>query len=177
MAYSADSFVADEQPTTAKWNKLWSNDASFNDGTGIANNAIAAPSLATNAILLGVGTATANQGSIITEVNLTNLSAAITVPAGGRSLFIVAKVNMETSVANDQLILYMKRDPSTYIQSCIQTLAVANRGRTFVTFGYVSAPSAGSYTYRLSAERSTGSGTVTMTASSTAPAIIAVFLV
>lgn len=35
MAYSADTFVADEQPTTAKWNKLWSNDASFNDGTGI----------------------------------------------------------------------------------------------------------------------------------------------
>jgi hypothetical protein len=34
MAYSADSFVADEQPTTAKWNKLWNNDASFNDGTG-----------------------------------------------------------------------------------------------------------------------------------------------
>lgn len=40
MAYSADSFVADEQPTTAKWNKLWSNDASFNDGSGFANGAI-----------------------------------------------------------------------------------------------------------------------------------------
>lgn len=40
MAYSADSFVADEQPTTAKWNKLWTNDASFNDGTGIATGAI-----------------------------------------------------------------------------------------------------------------------------------------
>lgn len=40
MAYSADTFVADEQPTTAKWNKLWSNDASFNDGTGIGDNTI-----------------------------------------------------------------------------------------------------------------------------------------
>lgn len=40
MAYSADTFVADEQPTTAKWNKLWANDASFNDGTGIATGAI-----------------------------------------------------------------------------------------------------------------------------------------
>ena len=40
MSYSADTFVADEQPTTAKWNKLWSNDASFNDGTGIADDAI-----------------------------------------------------------------------------------------------------------------------------------------
>lgn len=40
MAYSADSFVADEVPTTAKWNKLWSNDAAFNDGTGFAADAI-----------------------------------------------------------------------------------------------------------------------------------------
>lgn len=36
MAYSAQTFVADEQPTTAKWNILWSNDASFNDGSGFA---------------------------------------------------------------------------------------------------------------------------------------------
>lgn len=40
MAYSADTFVADEQPTTEKWNKLWSNDASFNDGTGIGDDTI-----------------------------------------------------------------------------------------------------------------------------------------
>ena len=40
MAYSADSFVADEQPTTAKWNKLRSNDAAFNDGTGIGDDTI-----------------------------------------------------------------------------------------------------------------------------------------
>lgn len=40
MAYSADSFVADEQPTTTKWNKLWSNDAALRDGSGVlwANN-------------------------------------------------------------------------------------------------------------------------------------------
>ena len=42
MAYSADTFVADEQPTTAKWNKLWANDAAFNDGSGIAASAILA---------------------------------------------------------------------------------------------------------------------------------------
>lgn len=42
MGYLADSFVADEIPTTSKWNKLWNNDASFNDGTGIADDAIIA---------------------------------------------------------------------------------------------------------------------------------------
>lgn len=40
MAYSADTFVADEQPTTAKWNKLWTNDAAFNDGSGFAAGAL-----------------------------------------------------------------------------------------------------------------------------------------
>lgn len=29
MPYSADSFTAGEVPTTAKWNKLWDNDADF----------------------------------------------------------------------------------------------------------------------------------------------------
>lgn len=50
MAYSADTFVADEQPTTAKWNKLWSNDASFNDGTGIGDNTILARHMADNSV-------------------------------------------------------------------------------------------------------------------------------
>lgn len=40
MSYQAGSFVADEQPTTAKWNLLWGNDASFNDGTGIGDDTI-----------------------------------------------------------------------------------------------------------------------------------------
>lgn len=36
MAYSAWAVIAGEQPTAAKWNLLGSNDASFNDGSGIA---------------------------------------------------------------------------------------------------------------------------------------------
>ena len=40
MSYQSGSFVADEQPTTAKWNILWNNDASFNDGTGIGDDTI-----------------------------------------------------------------------------------------------------------------------------------------
>jgi hypothetical protein len=35
MAYSSWSVVFGEQPSTAKWNILGANDASFNDGTGI----------------------------------------------------------------------------------------------------------------------------------------------
>lgn len=40
MAYASWSVVFGEQPSAAKWNILGTNDASFNDGTGIANGSI-----------------------------------------------------------------------------------------------------------------------------------------
>jgi hypothetical protein len=40
MAYQTWSVVFGEQPSAAKWNILGTNDASFNDGTGIADDAI-----------------------------------------------------------------------------------------------------------------------------------------
>lgn len=40
MTYAAWSVIFGEQPSAAKWNVLGSNDASFNDGTGIANLAL-----------------------------------------------------------------------------------------------------------------------------------------
>ena len=40
MSYTSWSVVFGEQPSASKWNILGTNDASFNDGTGIADNAI-----------------------------------------------------------------------------------------------------------------------------------------
>lgn len=40
MAYAAWSVSFGEQPSASKWNILGTNDASFNDGTGIADAAI-----------------------------------------------------------------------------------------------------------------------------------------
>lgn len=51
MAYAAWSVVFGEQPSAAKWNILGANDASFNDGTGIAASAITPEKL-----LTGTGT-------------------------------------------------------------------------------------------------------------------------
>lgn len=38
--YTAITFVANEQPTTAKWNLIGSNDASFNNGNGFEDDII-----------------------------------------------------------------------------------------------------------------------------------------
>jgi len=40
MAYASWSVVFGEQPSAAKWNILGTNDASFNDGTGIGSGVI-----------------------------------------------------------------------------------------------------------------------------------------
>lgn len=47
MAYASWSVVFGEQPSAAKWNILGTNDASFNDGTGIATAAITSLKLST----------------------------------------------------------------------------------------------------------------------------------
>lgn len=72
MAYSADSFVADEQPTTAKWNKLWSNDAAFNDGSGFADGIVLPKHLIT-----GAGSSWVLQDYVPTWTNFTVSSSTV----------------------------------------------------------------------------------------------------
>jgi len=48
--YTAITFVANEQPTTAKWNLIGSNDSSFNLGTGLEDAVIINRHLAANAV-------------------------------------------------------------------------------------------------------------------------------
>ena len=50
--YVADTFVAGEQPTTAKWNELWGNDASFNSGNGFNDNILVTRHFATSGLQL-----------------------------------------------------------------------------------------------------------------------------
>lgn len=48
--YTAITFVANEQPTTAKWNLIGSNDSSFNLGTGLEDSVILARHIAAGAL-------------------------------------------------------------------------------------------------------------------------------
>lgn len=50
MAYQVWSVVFGEQPSASKWNILGTNDASFNDGTGIASSAIITAKIADDAV-------------------------------------------------------------------------------------------------------------------------------
>lgn len=50
--YTANTFVANEQPSTAKWNQLWGNDASFNNGNGFNDNILITRHFATSGLQL-----------------------------------------------------------------------------------------------------------------------------
>lgn len=67
MAYASWSVVFGEQPSAAKWNILGTNDASFNDGTGIGVAAISKP----EQLVTGAGTSWAWQSWTPTFANIT----------------------------------------------------------------------------------------------------------
>ena len=108
MAYSADTFVADEQPTTAKWNKLWSNDASFNDGTGILDSAILTRHLATGNVTLpkldlssmGIISSTTTTSNFSAATDIDSLSYAI--PAGCTKVYIWGTARLQAQNGTTQ---------------------------------------------------------------------------
>lgn len=69
--YTAITFVANEQPTTAKWNLIGSNDASFNNGNGFEDGILVtrhyADSSITGAKIASYRTKRKNNGSAIAE--------------------------------------------------------------------------------------------------------------
>lgn len=73
MAYTSWSVVFGEQPSAAKWNILGTNDASFNDGSGIADDAITPEKLTT-----GAGSSWAWQDWTPTLTNMTLGSGTVT---------------------------------------------------------------------------------------------------
>lgn len=54
MAYTSWSVVFGEQPSASKWNILGTNDASFNDGSGIADGAVTPDKWVNNTCLFSV---------------------------------------------------------------------------------------------------------------------------
>lgn len=176
MGYTAGSFTAGQQPTTAQWNVLWSNDSSFNDGTGIANNAINAAHLATNAITLGYAQITTNFTTTSSSATqITGITSAVTIPAGGRKVRIrVYMPQVNNSVGGNGVTMQIW-DGTVGSGTVLQTSIITAPGNNYAFIGLIEAvvtPSAGSKTYNASLQ--TGGGTATVTCSSTQPAFILV---
>ena len=175
MAYAAWSVTFGEQPSAAKWNILGTNDASFNDGTGIGTNAIAAASLKTNAIKLGYAAITADVSTASTTVvAATGLSVTVTVPSGSRSIKITAYIAGTYNSSTNQCRLSIW-DGTVGSGTQIAAAFNGNASGQIVpaTMMAVATPSAGSKTYNVGYYGS-GAGTTYITGATTGPSFILV---
>lgn len=183
MAYQAWSVVFGEQPSASKWNILGTNDASFNDGSGIADDAILArhilagavggTELSTSALLLGSASRTSNTSTASTSfVDTASLTSTVTVPAGGRSVLVLLEADRwACSTTGVGIYAEIQCDGVTIGTFTLTAHNTAN-GALPLSFFALNTPASGSRTYKM--RYKTDGGTLTITASATSPARLVV---
>jgi hypothetical protein len=116
---------------------------------------------------------TANQGAITTLVDLSGLTATVTVGAG-RRIKISAYAAFQSTVANDsvQLFIVDTSGPTT-VAAPVWDLGTATNQVGGEAMAILT-PTGGSHTYKLQAARFAGTGTLTMVASTASPCFILV---
>lgn len=184
--YTAITFVANEQPTTAKWNLIGSNDSSFNLGTGFedailltrhvpATTAfqVGATNITPTANKLAYAQATANF-TTTTNALATGLSAAVaSMPAGGRSIKITAfslALSNSASPTNSDMSI---EENGVEVGRCRVTSGGANYCSPGTAFA-IRTPAPGAavtYTVRL---YNVGGATAQMQATATSPMFVLV---
>ena len=121
--------------------------------------------------VLGYAEATSNE-AITTEADITSCSTTVTVPIGGRHVRITAHVRGISTDGPRNMTVSIK-ESTTQLQTYIDTAAAASAQMT-CEFSHVFIPSAGSHTYKLTANAN--GGTFTLQAAATAPNFILVEL-
>lgn len=120
--------------------------------------------------VLGYAEITASQATISTEVDVTGLTATVTV-ATGRRLRISSLTELFGTVAGDQSQINIYED-ATQIQAVIMRHSAT--GRLDHPASVIRKPTAGVHTYKLTAQRASGTGTFTVSGAATEPAYILV---
>lgn len=132
------------------------------------NNSVLANQIATNAITLGYAAAAASQTGISTITDLTSLTVTVTVPAGGRRIFIHGHIDAQGSVAN--LVELGLWEGATELQTNRSPMNATGGWTTGMdVFWSSSSVTAGSHTYKLRMDVAAGGGTGGSTFSATSP--------
>lgn len=119
---------------------------------------------------LGFATVTSNQSGIGTsETDLTGLTVTVTVPAD-RLIKISAQTQLDPDAALSAIVFF--KEDTTQLGRAGRAQLPSGEVTTFSGFTLIDGPSAGSHTYKLTANTSTS--TMSLNASSTVPAWILV---
>lgn len=128
----------------------------------LAQNAILADVLATNAIKLGIATASGQSG-VTTAVDVTGCSVTVTIPAGGRSVLVMA-VGSASSNNAAGLTSFDIQAAGSNITGGNFRVTHNNATNSFTGMGFaVETPAAGSRTYKLRATGVVGTTTIDAT--------------
>ena len=119
---------------------------------------------------IGHNEVTADQGPITSAVDGTGLSLTVTVNTA-RKIRVSGRAGFTSTVNTDVAALFITDGANVVQQEGYALMAMATAASHFVEVSRVLNASAGSNTWKLRLQRS-GSGTMTMTASSTKPAFI-----
>ncbi len=121
---------------------------------------------------LGYAQVVSGQLSISSEVDLTGLAVTVTVQAG-RRIRITGSVSEFDNDANAGAITGRIKEGSTGLGMFLASSIVAS-GFVSAWGSVVITPTQGAHTYKLSAQKSVGAGTVSLFAAATQPAFILV---
>ena len=104
MAYSSWSVVFGEQPSASKWNILGTNDASFNDGTGIGNATITANKLALSPAEDYVATIETTTSTSFVDLATVGPDVTVTIGANGLALVSIYCRSLNTASTGQALM-------------------------------------------------------------------------
>lgn len=119
---------------------------------------------------LGYAQAVANQTTITTVVDVTSCTTTVTVVAG-RRVRITGELIAGSTVGTDIGRMSIK-EGATLLQFCDAPLSIGGgSGNKFIA-NVILQPSAAAHTYKLTMERTVGTGSITVVAGATFPAYI-----
>lgn len=132
--------------------------------TAIATNGVAASNLATSAIKLGYAQITSNQTTTSTAFTpVTGMSAAVTVPSGGRDVKITIELIIQTTGGPAAWGIALYKD-GAFLRQWYRNEESPNYNFPFTGICRDPAPSAGSHTYAVYFVSDNASNTVTIEA-------------
>lgn len=163
MAYQSWSVTFGEQPTAAKWNILGTNDASFNDGSGIGDDAITGVQLDAATIVFKTSTPVGSSDSTGSWADW-GASTTVNVPTWANRAIVVATIqNMynvtSTTLGTVRVVIGSDNGTTSGRIGQVTTIS-ANEGKEFTWIDEITLTGTGSVTLKNQVIETGGSGAI-----------------